>query len=297
MTQLIAIDIGGTRIKYGRVTLTGEILMHGEIPSEARLGGEHLLQRVASLVNSLKNDNDVRGLAISTAGQINAETGEVLYASSAIPGYQGLNLKHYFESHTGLQTEVDNDVNCALIGECWLGAGQQLQNGLMITIGTGIGGAIWLDGQLYRGLGYSAGEWGYMTVNGHCFQNIASTSALIEQVAHLRQQPVDELDGYQIWALAKSDPLVERLLIKYFECLAEGVANLMYVFDPQMIILGGGIAQQKDFITQLSASLIHKVPPHLWSHCCLKAAYLGNQAGFCGAAKYFIDKHVAKLPR
>lgn len=291
MQQLIAIDIGGTQIKYGIVTLNGEIISQGQMDTDAHLGAQNMLRRVGELANRLKIEHDVQGLAVSTAGQVNSDEGSIIFASSAIPHYQGCQVKAYLQHTTGLITEVDNDVNCAMLGECWLGAGKNMQNGLMMTVGTGIGGGILLDGNLYRGHGFSAGEWGYMRVAGDDYQHLASTSALIRAVAKNCTIPLAELDGRKVFSLEQSNLQVAQTIAQYFEHLAEGLANLLFIFNPEKVILGGGIAVRDDFLSRVNSTLVKYVPEHVLANTKIVSATLGNNAGFCGAAYHFFTKH------
>ena len=148
----------------------------------------------------------IEGICISAARVVDNKKGEIIYSGPTIPKYTGTKLKEELEKEFSLPCEVENDVNCAGLGEYWKGAGKNSKSMVCITIGTGIGGSIILDGQLLNGIGYTAGEIGYMDVNGNYIQNIASSKYLVQKVQKEKKEKEGiegKINGLNIFELAK----------------------------------------------------------------------------------------------
>ena len=165
----ICIDIGGTSIKYGVLDGTGEIFINGSITTKVTQTENFILLDLKKLIKDILEQYvtyDIKGICVSSAGVVNPEKGEIVYSGPTIPGYTGTKIKEEIEKEFGIRCEVENDVNCAGLGEYWKGAGKGSKSMVCMTIGTGIGGSVILDGKLLNGIGYTAGEIGYMDVNG-----------------------------------------------------------------------------------------------------------------------------------
>lgn len=164
----ICIDIGGTDIKYGVMDVAGEFAVHGTLPTEAKTyGGLGIVRKVSDLVRETCGVYDVRGVAISTAGMVDPATGEIVYAlEESIPQYRGVNWKAIMRENFDLPASVENDVNCAALGELWKGAGRGASSLFAMTVGTSIGGCLIMDGRVVHGVSRSAGEIAYMRVPG-----------------------------------------------------------------------------------------------------------------------------------
>ena len=156
----ICIDIGGTDIKYGVMDAAGEFAVHGTLPTEAKAyGGPGIVRKVSDLVRETCGTYDVRGVAISTAGMVDPATGEIVYAlEESIPQYRGVNWKAIMRENFDLPASVENDVNCAALGELWKGAGRGASSLFAMTVGTSIGGCLIMDGRDVHGAAGSAGE-------------------------------------------------------------------------------------------------------------------------------------------
>ena len=148
---LIAFDIGGTQIKYGLVERDGTVLSAALYDTPKHCGGEGLVAALIQLAQTLQQQQPVEGIAISSFGLIDAENGVVLGAAEAVPGYTGTAVKAALQAALGLPVSIDNDVNCVALAEGWRGAAQQVRHYIAVAIGTGIGGGIVLNGQIYRG--------------------------------------------------------------------------------------------------------------------------------------------------
>ena len=159
MKKYISIDIGGTAIKYGIVSENAEVLLKKEMKTEAQKGGPAILEKVIGIVEELKGEADA-GVCISTAGMVDIEKGEIFYSAPLIPNYIGTAFKKTVEERFGIPCEVENDVNCAGLAEYKAGAAAGSKAAVMLTIGTGIGGCILLNGEVFHGFSNSACEVG-----------------------------------------------------------------------------------------------------------------------------------------
>lgn len=297
MGHIFCLDIGGTSIKYSAAhDADGKICFADcrETPTDAKvLRGPGLERRVLELVSALKDEYGTpAGVAISTAGMVDPKTGAILYANENIPEYTGRNLKRAVEERFDLACAVENDVNCAALGEFAYGAGAGERSLLCLTVGTGIGGAVILDGALWHGAANSAGEVGYLPMEGGSFQELASTSALVARV----QGAIGEtLTGREIFRRAiGGDTVCAREIERMCQVLARGIANCLCVLDPGAVLLGGGIMAQKDYLRPiLSVYLKEYANPYILSHTKLAFASLGNHAGMAGAY-YLLSKQGSK---
>ena len=157
--RILTFDIGGTFIKYGIVGKDFKLLETHKVPTEAGKGGQELIEKIIGIVESFDRIDRV---AVSTCGQVDSENGIVVNAPGYIPYYTGMMVKKLIENRTNIPTFVENDVNAAAMGEAKFGAAKGINDFICLTYGTGIGGAIFLDGKLYKGFASSAGEIGHM---------------------------------------------------------------------------------------------------------------------------------------
>jgi predicted NBD/HSP70 family sugar kinase len=188
---------------------------------------------------------------------------------------------------------VENDVNAAALGEFWQGAGRGAHSLFCITVGTGIGGALILEGKLVRGATFSAGEVGYTHIGEpEILENLAATSALIREVAAAKNLDPHEVDGKKIFAWAQAgDKIAAAAVDKMIARLASGIANVCYIVNPEMIILGGGIMAQTKYIgPRLDAELKKDLLPVIYAGTKGVFAKLGNDAGTIGAVYNFLQR-------
>ncbi|MCU7766933.1 ROK family protein [Priestia megaterium] len=287
----IAIDIGGTAIKYGIVNQIGSVLMNEEIPTNAKDGADTVINRIIDHIHPFFSVYKPSGIAISTAGQVDIQKGTITYAGETLPGYKNYPLKEVFEKVFNLPVSVDNDVNCALLGEKWLGTAKNETECIMLTIGTGIGGAILLDGNLYRGRHFAAGEWGYMWLRESSFEQLASTSALINQVETALDLKACSLNGKKVFELMDHNQSVVEIINQFFTNLAKGIANIIFILDIEKVIVGGGISENKYFLKYLNRYLNEYLPAEVQNRIILENASLGNKAGFIGAVSHHLNTY------
>ena len=290
MRNFIVVDIGGTLIKYGVLTERGTFLEKSEILTEAQLGGPIVLNKVKKIGDELKEKYAVSGVCISTAGQVHSKRGEILYASSLIPDYTGMKIKKDLEAHFQLPVEVENDVNCVGLAESWLGKGKNSKSLFCLTVGTGIGGSYIVDNKLQTGHSYSGGEIGYIPIEGSQFQELASTRILIENVAKRKGVSEQDINGKIIFEKAREGDVIcieeiDRLV--YY--LSKGIATIAYMMNPETIIIGGGITNQKDYLFPLIKEQLNKdIIPAILNQTNIEIAGNLNNAGMIGALRHFL---------
>lgn len=294
MNKYITIDIGGTEIKYGILNEKEEFLCQYKTKTEASKGGKAILKKVLGIVEELceKNnsvDDEIKGVCISTAGMVDVNTGAIFYSAPLIPEYVGINYKKTIEETFNIPCEVENDVNCAGLAESVSGASKGSKISLMLTIGTGIGGSIVMDGKVFRGFSGSACEVGYMHMAGGDFQTLGAASILTRKVSEWKNEPQDEWNGYRIFEEAKKgDVLCNKAIDEMTQVLGQGIANICYVLNPEVVVLGGGIMAQEEFLRdKIEASMEKYLVTGIFKHTKLSFAKYRNNAGMLGAYYHF----------
>lgn len=297
MTRYLAVDIGGTQIKYGLVDQEGQLLEQHKMDTQAHLGGPHILATVKDLVRKYKDNSDIAGVAISSAGMVDHVKGEIFYSGPQIPNYAGTKFKAEIEAEFGLPCEMENDVNCAGLAEGISGAGRDSQISLCLTIGTGIGGCLLIDNEIYHGSSNAACEVGYLPLSDGAFQDIASTTALVQHVADLHGDNPSEWDGYRIFQEAKNGNNKCQVAIhQLVDNLGKGIATITYVVNPEIVILGGGIMGQKEYLEPMIQEAIKRhLLPSLVEKTRIAFAKHENAAGMLGAFYHFAQKQGLKV--
>ncbi len=286
--RILTFDIGGTNIKYGICNEKFLLSDVHSVPTEASKGGQYIINKVLDIIETYDN---IDRIAISTAGQVDSESGIVVYATDNIPYYTGMMVKKMIETKTGIPTFVENDVNSAALGEANFGAAKGFTDFICLTFGTGIGGAIFLNGKLYKGGHSSAGEFGHLithaggkscTCGGEgCYEQYASAKALSQAVEKVAGKP---LNGFQIFSKENFENSEIRHAVDiWIDEIILGLKSLIYVFDPQLIVLGGGIMNEK-YIIELIDRKIYKELMENFKSVKIVNSQLGNDAGLLGAA-------------
>ena len=286
--NILAIDIGGTMIKYGLVSSDGKILSTNKIKTEASKGLNNILNKIDNIFKRYKENNPV-GIAVSGTGQINGMIGKVIGGNPIIPNWIGTNLVKILEEKYNLPAVLENDVNCVALGEKWIGAGKDLSNFICLTIGTGIGGGIILNNQLFRGENFVAGEFGHTLIKKGEFEQFASTTALIRLV---KEKTGKILNGKEIFDLEKKEIVeYQEVISEWIENLTDGLSSIVYCFNPANIILGGGvIGQGEALINRIKNSLFKKIGLQFKEKLNIIQAKLGNNAGMIGASYLLLEK-------
>ncbi|MBM6875043.1 ROK family protein [Fusobacterium mortiferum] len=300
--KVIGLDIGGTAVKYGLLDENGVILELGEFPTEAEKGVENLFKNICKVIDKYLSD-DILGIAVSGTGQIDGTIGKVIGGNPIIPGWIGTNLVEKLEDRYKIPAVLENDVNCAALGEKWLGAGKNSENFVCLTIGTGIGGGIILNGDIFRGDTYVAGEFGHIQIvkSGEeclcgkkgCYERYASATALVKMV---KEKTGKTLNGKEIFELEKSgDKEIKEIVDRWIDYFTDGLSTIAYIFNPPLVVIGGGVTKQGEYLlNRILVSLDSKLGINYKKNLKIKFAELGNNAGILGA-EYLLLKKVGKV--
>lgn len=293
MKKYVSIDIGGTAIKYGVINSEGQIVEKEQMPTEAWRGGPEILNKVIGIVETYKKIYTVSGICISTAGMVDVEKGEIFYAAPLIPNYAGTKFKQVLEEKFQIPCEVENDVNCAGLAESVSGVAKQSKVTLCLTVGTGIGGCIIIQGKIFRGYSNSACEVGYMNMGDSDFQTLGATSVLTKKVAERKKEPQERWNGYRIFEHAKKgDAVCCQAIDEMVDILGKGIANICYVLNPEIIVLGGGIMAQQEFLKEkIEQSVKRYLVPSIAENTKIAFAKHKNDAGMLGAFYHFTERH------
>lgn len=304
--MFIGIDIGGTNVKYGLVSEEGEIISKGIMPT--RHAKEELLADLEGLVLAYKANasKEVLGVGISAPGTIRPDG--LMITAGAIKPMFGVNLKIELENRVGLPVNIINDGNAVAIAEHWLGNAVGVANYICVVLGTGMGGGIVINHQLYSGTHGMAGEFGYMVTRNlpeamqadiePCSLNY--TSSVINGLCKVYNKAVMDgglpdsqltMDARDILKRASNgDNIARQVLGKFYENLSVGLLNLVSVFDPEVVIIGGGISANEEFINNLTLAFEelqrrHDSVAFLMDKTIagIKPAKLTNDAGLLGA--------------
>lgn len=284
--KILAFDIGGTEIKYALCDESFNLTEKKSIPTNAHEGGKRIIERVIEIIKSC---DGIDRVGISTAGQVDSVKGEIVFATDTIPGYTGVKIKELVQKETGIPTAVENDVNSAALGEAIFGAGRGEKSFICLTYGTGIGGAIYLDGKLFTGNSFSAGEFGHIvthqggrkcTCGGEgCYEAYASTTALVNDV---NEKLGLSLNGREIFERF-DDPEIKAVIDLWIDEIVTGLKSLVYIFNPALIVAGGGIMNEEYITKEINARLQSQLMNSFKKLRVVKAQ-MGNDANKLGAA-------------
>lgn len=287
MMNVLVFDIGGTEIKYGMISDDNSLIFHQKMLTDSHLGGPHILNLILNKINKLQKEFDFNGVAISSCGVIDIKNGKVKYANDIIQEYTNTEFVKAINDTFNLPSIIENDVNCFSLGEGYYGAARDVNNYLTLTIGTGIGGAIVFNRQIYHGIDYSAGEVGQMRIlNQTKFESLASMKSLITAA---KKQNLDIENGIELFKLYDDfNPAAVGVVDKFYEYLALGITNLAYIFNPEKIIIGGGISNRgAKFLDELNSKINKVVDPHYFGSTKIEVAKLKNHGGMFGAYVVF----------
>ena len=285
--QVMGIDLGGTAIKLGQFTSDGTCLRSRTIDTPQPAQPEPVIAAIAQAVHRLDPDRWAFAIGMGTPGPADA-TGRIARVAINLPDWVDVPVADMMEAQTGRPTTLANDANCAGLGEAWLGAGRAYQNFILLTLGTGVGGAVILNGELFVGHQGAAGELGVITLNPEgpdC--NSGNRGSLEQYVSATAVQRRTGLAPHVLAAQAKAgDAAAIAFWQSYGHDLGAGLASLIYVLTPEAIVLGGGIAASADlFLPAARAEIEQRVHPTSRVGLVLRTAELGNRAGMVGAAR------------
>ena len=312
----IGIDLGGTNIVAGVVNDEYKIIGKGKIKTNMPRPAEEIADDMAKAVFMAIEDagltlDDIEVLGIGSPGAINPINGVVTYANNL--NFYNLPIAAMMKERVGKDFYVENDANAAAYGEYIAGAGAGTKNFIAITLGTGVGGGIIIDGKIYSGSNYAGGELGHtvISMNGEkctcgrsgCWEAYASATALINQTAQaMRRYPdslmwqlcdndINNVSGITAFnAMRDGDPVGRMVVERYCEYVAVGIANMINIFQPDVICIGGGISNEGDtLINPIKEYVVgDNYARSVTEKAVIKTADLGNDAGIIGAA-YLCD--------
>ena len=313
MKYYAGLDLGGTFVKGGIVDEEGNILVKDKIPTGKERPYEEIAKDMAELAAELAKRANVPAGALAAAGigspgLIDSGKGIVVYNNNL--GWKKAALAAEVKKYLGVPVYVTNDANAAALGESFAGAAKQYGSSLFVTLGTGVGGGIIIDGKLFEGNRSAGAEIGHMVIRmggekctcgrKGCFEAYASATALIRQTQNaMRKAPEsilwklaptpEEVDGKTAFdGLRAGDKTAEKVVNAYIGYLAEGLANLANIFRPEAIVLGGGVcAEGETLLAPLRRKMNRLVYAGTkYAPVLLLTASLGNDAGLVGAARF-----------
>ena len=309
MKYCFGVDIGGTTVKLGLFTTEGEIVDKWEIKTRTENQGEAVLPDIAAALNEKLEEkqipkDEVEGIGVGVPAPVNAE-GVVQNTANLGWGYK--EVKREMEELSGMKAEIGNDANVAALGEMWLGAGKGRKNIIMVTLGTGVGGGIIIDGKPLVGAHGAGGEIGHLCVNYEetdhcgcgntgCLEQYASATG-ITRLANIRLAKDDkasvlrgqEVSAKTVFDAVKADDEVAKEIAEEFgKYLGHAMANLAAVADPSAIVIGGGVSKAGEVLLQYVEKNFKEKAFFANKDTEFVLATLGNDAGICGAAKLIL---------
>ncbi len=288
MTLYLAIDIGGTKIAAGLVTPEGRVLRSARVPTPLT-GGNSILDAALGLARETLAGQAVAAIGIGTGGQIDAARGVVVSATDLLPGWAGTDVAGAFREAFGLPCFVDNDVNALAVGEVRLGAGRGKASVLFLALGTGVGGAWVRDGKVHHGATWTGGEFGhlYLTASAdmprQTLEDWASGPGLARTYLELTGQVAT---GEEVARLAAQDPQggAAQAITRTGEALGFGLASLANALDPELIVVGGGLASLGERLLGPARQVLMRCGLPGPARCPVVVAGLGAEASLVGAA-------------
>ena len=302
----LGLDIGGTFVKGACVTQLGEILAESKCPTGCEDGGAAMCDNIVALCKELQSKvkGELAGVGAGCPGMIDSSKGVVRFAGN-------LNLKNFplgeeLQKRLGVPVKITNDANAAALGEARFGAGKNYKNSILVTLGTGVGGGIIIDGKLFEGYKSAGAEIGHMVIERHgdvctcgrrgCFEAYCSATALVRRTrrqmednprsAMWTKYTSDTANGKTAFDFYHTDIDAKEVVDWYTKYLACGLANLANIFRPEVIMLGGGVSEQGDNLIVPVQTYVDKELFGGTAYAPVKIvkASLGSKAGAYGAA-------------
>jgi glucokinase len=290
MAEVMGIDLGGTAIKLGRFDRQGNCTQSLTIPTPQPPEPDAVLAAMVDAIAQL-DSGQVVAIGVGTPGPADA-AGRVAIHAINLGGWVNVPLADWLQAKTGKPVVIGNDANCAGLGEHWIGAGRSYKNLIMLTLGTGVGGAVILEDKLFVGRSGTAGELGLMTLNPDGAACNSGNHGSLEQhvsVRAIRRRTGLEAEELGVRALQGDEGAIE-FWREYGRDLGVGIANLIYVLTPEVVIIGGGVCESYEFFFPAAwAEVERRVVGYARLDVKLVRAELGNGAGMVGAAKLAWD--------
>lgn len=310
MKYCFGVDIGGTTVKMGLFQADGEVVAKWEIPTRKENDGEFILPDIADSIQEKMKEHQIEkeqvvGVGVGVPAAVQEES---MVQATANLGWGYKEVKKELESFTGLPVKIGNDANVAALGEMWKGGGNGFKNMVMVTLGTGVGGGIILDGRILVGVHGIAGEIGHLTVNEEetefcgcdrtgCLEQYASATGIVrlakkkledcKENTILEKASVTAKDVFD--AVKAGDKVAQEVAEEFGAYLAKALNTIAIIVDPDIFVIGGGVSKAGEILLDYIEK--HYRKNALWATKEVKFALatLGNDAGICGAAKLVLD--------
>jgi glucokinase len=288
MTEVIGIDLGGTAIKLGRFTADGTCLQSLTVPTPQPAYPDDTIDMMVYAIEKLAPGmTNINAIGVGTPGPADA-AGRVAKIAINLEGWIDIPVATLIQDRTGVPAVVGNDGNCAGLGENWLGAGRHYRNSVLLTLGTGVGGAVFLNGALFTGHAGSAGELGLITLDATGHPCKSGNSGSLEQF--LSGQAIRRMTGKEPEEMGILAAAGDRSALEFWDSYGRnvgiGLTSIIYILTPEVAIIGGGIsASAKYFLPAAKREIDRRVMETSRPGFKLIEAELGNQAGITGAAK------------
>ncbi|MEI3335895.1 MAG: ROK family protein [Clostridium sp.] len=299
MSNYIVFDIGGSSIKWSVINDKGEFFKSHKIYIPKTK--EEFFDSMASKVNDLKEEYKLKGIGISAPGAVDCEIGTIGgTAAFSLRYIHGPNFKEILKEKTGLEVEIENDANCAALGECWCGAAKDTKDCAFIVCGTGIGGALVKDKKIHTGIHKHGGEFGYTLVDVNVktqkylsWSEVGSTFALAKAIAERKGIDPNLFNGLKAFELyEKSDEIAIEEVNRFFRYMAVGIYNIQYTYDPEVILLGGAVCERESFIEEVNKKVEEVVRANVDAkiYPTIRRCKYGNDANKLGALYNFLQR-------
>jgi predicted NBD/HSP70 family sugar kinase len=286
--KVLCYDIGGTGVKYG-VCEDGRILEKGSFPTDASLGQLHMSESLKNVAEKyLKEFPDIVGVGVSTTGSVDYDNAVIVVHPLVLPYFENWDFKAVFAPF-GLDAVADNDVNSFAMAECHAENRKHLKNYLVITVGTGIGGAIVVDGKVQRGANWNGGEVGRMYLDGlTSWEQLGSITAMI-RIAN--EEGMNVVNGQQVCdRYDAGEEVAVKVMNQLYKNVAKGIANLIFALNPEAVIIGGGISRRNSFIEGVKRETNAILPDGFKNTADILPASYCNDGGILGAYYNFMEK-------
>ena len=312
MTKRIGIDVGGTNVKIALVDGEGKIIYSNSVPTYAQMGYEYTVNNIKQAIRDLMKETntdakEIEGIGFDFPGQVDYKTGVVKLAPN-IPGWVNVPIAQMIEEEFNIPTRIDNDVRCAALGELKFGAGKGCENFVCITVGTGIGSGLVINGQLVRGAANAAGEIGHikLQMNGGpicgcgdtgCLEAFASGPSIVAMAQEylkggkstkFREMAgaAGEITPYIVAKAAEAgDPVAKRIFEIVGTYIGMGLVSVINLLNPEKVIIGGGVAAAGDLLLDpIRKTIKERAMVVAGNSVEIVPAELGNSAGVIGAS-------------
>ena len=284
----LVLDIGGTLIKYAVMDKEAKIFQRGELPTPLD-SIESLMKKITELYNSLKDE--VNGIAISMPGNIDTKTGQI-YSPGALAYNANVNIVDKIHEHINVPVSVENDGKSAALAEVWMGNLKNFKDGVVMILGTGIGGGIIKDRKIHKGNNFFAGEFSFILQDAKhldfnsAFALTGSTSSLINEVSKKKNIDIKDLNGYKVFSMIEEkDSEVLEIFEKFTTNIAIQIYNLQCILDPEKFLIGGGISKQPILLEKIKENLekIYEKIPFDIPHAVVDTCKYYNDSNLIGA--------------